>query len=1694
MTLPCNADKLQPLVMASAGRPEMKGFYARDAAERRRLRDVLCDQLSRDLLRLLNDEIQTDFILNVGQTKFKIHKAVLLARAPTFYELVTRQETEEAFTVQNVESSEIQAFLKIVYASLWSVKETEDHVVQMMAVQSCPDHNDEKCSDLQSTTVSAIENTGSICNNKSLALDECPKESYNCGDLSDCDPPSDLGMDLRSLYKHSCCADVTIQIEDQYFHVHRAILCARSSYFAAMLSGCWAETSRELIKIQGLKPADMEVLMHFIYGGIMELPKSTDPGQVLSIADMYGLEGLREVAVYVLKRDYCKFFLKPVVGMQQSVLECLSIAYSLGEEPLYTSCMRWIEKYFVKCWSERSFANLPEDLQKSCFTILVQSLSYRNAAFLLMESDRLISSLPGVKWAEKARSLASDLQAECVRFMVTNFSQIIRSESFANLLQAQGMSSRPYLLEHVFNEIEKSISFQNCSFLFMALDELLNLASKNEMVFTCQIQALRDKLWSFLVQSFYAVRHTEGWKLMRPSDQSRIQAVAFDKGDDRRLAKKPVFTSSQQNRSKIVKSGETATSESKRHSDTYLPNRRKMKSDSLGASGQTTNVSRTASAKGKDDDVKGKDVKKVAVKGSKDPKPTEKTTTAKPKIIVKTKPENNDNTKTESCASKCDTASTSRTVPAGKMGTRPKTSNGSSNPPAKVKTLKKVCKDPASPVKGSVPSMKFTNCNGELSNSSLSSGEQNHEHASADQPNSATSSPHNVTKTLKNSLEVSKELGMGAKSKSTTTKISNESSVKRKVNGAECREVSSSSTKKMSAEGGNDSILQKKKGTKIITANCTALRPKSAPAALTKKQAVPGDGLNLPKSVTSKQAEVKSDTKLVNQSTSADKNGPLNKKTTKTTLASTSKTQSNLQNNKCNGSKSSITNHRESKPKVQINSKTSSLNHRSSQKVSPSAVKNGHQPAVCLGKNLPKSDGSEVPVSLINEDKQADSCQFEEGADHNEGMAVTADASDRCISMCNQESMLQKPNLEHNHCQENNSTASVLLYISNSKEDLTEETNQTKAINADNTGSHEVHFMSLSNEQKPDCKIICDSENSKCADSSSESELCSVKEVERAPKSKEETMTFMEISENTGKNMHSSTNAAESCLQGVSASRQHALNNVGPLMNCASERQIPDYPSDMNITEVIDSHRNYDMKFMGQWSKHSSMLHERESPESESGSASTSSDDIKPRSEDYDAGGSQDDDGSNERGISKCSTMRCHDFLGRSSSDTSTPEELKGYDGSLRIDVKLKKDSSELFRVNSTSDDEGPRKRTEPWQQSDLSRHSAAHTAVCSNVQLSQEIEHLSSSADETEDERSEAENALAKDSPEVAAQPYQGIINLAFDDIADLENEGQRAPDNANFMRSVLLSVDECEELGSDEGDHHTSQVRKAESLTPSDVFEKNNVDGSSALCSGCSQNTEGKPLEKTTEYTSLDAVQLTLEGNSMTVQEVAEAGACKGSNKPTEPEGELKSQARPCHLDLYTEVPCDTQRFCCTKTAKACKSQFLDYQGRDNHAPSTESSNTALPAGHIDDIDSLAQSCMFDHRPPKSLSPIYEMDPGEGIEQRLKTEPRLMDFEFEDQQFVERDWTLLRQLLADHGSDADIINSVPEDLSLAQYLINQTLLLARDNSKSQGKAWGDLSSPFEDSTSVTVTSFSPDECSSPHGEWTILELETHH
>ncbi|XP_065411600.1 BTB/POZ domain-containing protein 8 isoform X2 [Chrysemys picta bellii] len=1806
----------------------------RGAWERQRLKEMVAEQLRQDLGRLLKEEIHADVTFCVGHTLFRAHKAVLLARVPDFFlyctgKQLTNLKDHETFNLENFEPSEFKTFLQVVYSSDKNIREIEEETLRKRVLEPRQTQENESLTSgsLQNTQISGVKCIGSdkttfvnqhfldgaierevVCSPNTE--DEILEASHAEGNAtkpgnSELETASGLGEDLMMLYKKCCCPDINIWIEGNQFQAHRAILCARSSYFAAMLSGSWAESSQEHITLQGINHVEMNVLLYFIYGGMLDFPNKADAGRILSVADMYGLDGLKEVAIYILKRDYCNFFQKPIPGRQQHVLECLAIAHSMEVENLYTACMKWIVKHFVKCWSERSFASLPTELQNNCLTVMIQSLNHKNAASLLMESDRLLGSLPQVKWSETGLALASKLQEECITFIVTNFPHIIESESFHIFLQAQAMSSKPDLLEQVLKAIEKNISIENSCFLLIAVDTLLSSTNVKEMGFTCKIQALRDKLWIFLVQSFYAVRHTESWKLMRPDHQEKIQAAAFDKGDDRRLGKKPVFTSSQLNRritdSVDIRHTSWKVKGKRDYCGSSFTNRDKMKSDGLGASGHTSSTNRnTANKTSKHDDLKGKDSKKTVSKITKDSKTGEKVASPKARAVIKPKIESNGNAKAESLITKQDSersssASGQKNSGSGKgvknqegknSGARPKVLTGSPSVQIKTKPLKKTTgKDSPSLVTETGTFSKSTNSSTDLqiSNEQLDEPKE-------DKP-----------------VDEGK-IYIAMKTKS-VLKLTN-GATNKKANELETNVTTNSVTKKTTVKGYNEQSPQtvlKKKGN--VSGNSTAQqKTKNAPANVAKNQGPQGDSQNSLKSgMAPKQNEGKNMMQNFSQTALSEKQPSSKKKSIKQSQTSAVKATAKIitpPKNQTHSKKGETINSKDPKQKIvtgQPISKAQSSTQRHSRSESPVVQKNVHSPEQkiseqkleqhtftafaiqphdnnkCSPAKQSKCEKSMIECSrgdLLVESWQPDPRKLLDPLENGEYKVETKPF---CTLVRGQN--VPKLNISMQNDMESKQVCEdeieIKYPVDKNKDDgnttefncYTEPSRNAHSVICKNTGQKLP--TSVSEERLKKCKTVCDSAQ-KYLGYSGNSKVCLTQAIEDCVGQNDTLNTEMGINygEDHLPSFSKVTNASNSEQDERKSSKTHVkgfasagqLSDKSALTEYRSATVDSDAaskcftgqvtekcsPKDMDTTETPESHENSETPFVDRWNLSTGVLDPKESPESDTGSATTSSDDIKPRSEDYDAGGSQDDEGSNERGISKCSTMLCHDFLGRSSSDTSTPEELKIYDSSLRIEVKMKKEGSDLFRVNSTSDDEIPRKRPEVWSHQGVLRVNTRENenTTFGSTQFTQEADQVSSSADETEDERSEAENVVESFPPsDPPTQPFQGIVNLAFEDATE-NIESQEFSTTKNFKRSLLLSVDECEELGSDDGDAHAPLQHSIDSPTPSDVFDSVSQEHhEKTYYSRYSLETEDGFLEckqqekdrserlDKSEHFFLDPHSPEIKGKdnqgaSVTEQNCPEKvlsvadSQCsieeqKVNSKNEEineiqqcnklSDNDTKSQERPCHLDLHQrDTNCDMQKKNSAKPVKPCKNQLLTLEGqmRECQRAPTEYTNTDLPAGDIDDCDVLAQTCMYEHRPSKTLSPIYEMDVGEAIEQRMESERDILDVDFEDQQFAEQDWTLLRQLLSEQDSNIDFKNSIPEDLNLAQYLINQTLLLAGDGSKPQGKShvdtfsrWTELMSPLDDSSaSITVASFSSEDCSSPQGEWTILELETHH
>ncbi|XP_010005055.1 PREDICTED: uncharacterized protein KIAA1107-like [Chaetura pelagica] len=1569
-----------------------------------------------------------------------------------------------------------------------------------------------------------------------------------------------LGEDLMMLYKKCCCPDTSICIEGKDFQAHRAILCARSSYFAAMLSGSWAESSQEHITLQGISHAEMSVILHFIYGGILDFPDKVDAGRMLGIADMYGLDGLKEVAIYVLKRDYCNFFQKPVPGKQQPVLECMAIAHSLGVENLYAACMKWVGKHFAKCLSERSFASLPTELQNKCLVMLINSLNHKNAASFLMESDRLINSLPQVKWTEAAVALASRLQEECVMFIVANFLHVVRSEGFSVLLQAQAMSSKPDLLELILNAVEKSINNENSCFLLVAVDTLLDSTNVKEMGFTCRIQALRSKLWVFLVQSFYAVRHTEGWKLMRTDHQQKIQAAAFDKGDDRRLGKKPVFTSSQLKKSITETTGirntfQTEHSKKDCWGDSST-NQDKMKSDGLGASGHTSSTNRsTVNKAAKHEDVKGKDGKKIVSKIAKDSKPGEKAASPKARAVIKTKPENNGHVKVESLLTKQDIEKTSpssgqKNSGSGKglknhegkiAGARPKVLTVTSTVQIKTKPLKK------NTGKESPSLVTVAGTSSKLANSGIDI-----------QPASEQ------TEEAKEDKLVEEGKKQTVKTKS-SVKTSNGITNKKRTE-LEANITTSSVTKKSTGKGCNEQNAQavtKKKGN--VSSNSAAQqKAQNTPTNSPKNQGPQGESPNSLKSgMSPKHNEEKNVLQHLVQTTLPEKHPSAKKKSIKQPQTPVAKVTAKI-TPKTPSKHTEIMNSKDSKLKTPgqpvLKSQSSAQKHSRSE--SPVVQKNAHaSERRSSGQKVEKNMGDAVAgqphdnnqyyspkqneslksvMESSNEDKLLASCQ--------PNKQKLSDPSENVeCKIKSESSLITKETVSKLHSSLQNEMEAKQICgdqtgIKNIEE--TEKDGNTAAFHCHAQSSSDGYsdFTKESNQEATASELVKHSKAEVCTDQSGKLNCETGLNY-----SKNALPNFSQMITDKEDEMSSPQSHMEGFLTAAELTEYKSVTaDLDDVSECSTEqiteKYSPSYTEPIDPTEMPENHENAEIPFVDHWN--TAALDPKESPESDTGSATTSSDDIKPRSEDYDAGGSQDDEGSNERGISKCSTMLCHDFLGRSSSDTSTPEELKIYDSSLKIEVKMKKEGSDLFRVNSTSDDEIPRKRPEIWSHQGSARTNTRESkcSTFGNSQFTQETDQVSSSADETEDDRSEADNVAENFTVSNApTQQFQGIDNLAFEDATE-NDASQGFTKSKNFKRTVLLSVDECEELGSDDrAETHTSRQRSIDSLTPSEVFDsvsqehhekpfysRYSLEMEDGFLDCKQQKDRDNRLDKSgSSLLHLHDTEIAGEENqdaSMTEKNCPEkvysaATLCPGEKQKVNKnemanefhqcnkylDSDAKSQERPCHLDLHQrETTSDVQKSSSAKPVEASKNQILTQEGqvRDSQPATTECANTDLLPGDIDDYDTMAQTCMYEHRPSKTLSPIYEMDVGEAIEQRMDSETAVLDVDFEDQQFAEQDWTLLRQLLSEQDSNIGFKNSVPEDLNLAQCLINQTLFLARDGSNPQGTSqidtfsrWTELMSPLDDSSaSITVASFSSEDCSSPHGEWTILELETHH
>ncbi|KAI5636415.1 BTB/POZ domain-containing protein [Phthorimaea operculella] len=150
---------------------------------------------------------------------------------------------------------------------------------------------------------------------------------------------SRLGQDLLRMFLQEIAPDVVVEVSGRRIKAHKCILSSRCQYFAGILSGGWVESAGNVIVLPPFSYNVVHFALCHIYSGLSTIPDTISIVELATIADMLGLEGLKEAIMFTLKAKYCHHFHRPCQVCTAGVLECFPLSSVYGLDDLYRKCL-----------------------------------------------------------------------------------------------------------------------------------------------------------------------------------------------------------------------------------------------------------------------------------------------------------------------------------------------------------------------------------------------------------------------------------------------------------------------------------------------------------------------------------------------------------------------------------------------------------------------------------------------------------------------------------------------------------------------------------------------------------------------------------------------------------------------------------------------------------------------------------------------------------------------------------------------------------------------------------------------------------------------------------------------------------------------------------------------------------------------------------------------------------------------------------------------------------------------------------------------------------------------------------------------------------------------------------------------------------------------------------------------------------
>ena len=454
------------------------------------------EKLQHDVQKLFKDPQYCDVILVSQSNELPVHSVIIEARFPEFYKYIQDQPESRKINVTEMPFAELERWVKTLYSH-------------------------------ENINRSLIEEMFPLNRENSEKVSTATREAVS------------LSSDLLSILIQSGTGDVEFLVGGKTVGSHKAILAARSDYFAAMFSSSWREASQKSsISIPDVSYELFVAVLKFIYGAnqdILSFPAS----QVLQLADMYGMQDLVDLIVVHLKITKCHLFHKPCTHCIPQVYQCLKLCEAFYHTKKFQSqCLQWISKNFQKTLACRQFPLMPDRFQKEVQQEIRKEVSSSTVPPIMwLKCNTLIASLNNLNtsWTETVLKFAGEIREICLNVIVENFPTICEMPTIMMFVKEINNSSS--LLEQFLNEILEKLTVRNCCYIFQSLQKILaTVMAMDESESHCNrfdseiLQVIKECLRrceKFIVGRIGPVSQTKAWKDIPLSKQQELKSKAF---------------------------------------------------------------------------------------------------------------------------------------------------------------------------------------------------------------------------------------------------------------------------------------------------------------------------------------------------------------------------------------------------------------------------------------------------------------------------------------------------------------------------------------------------------------------------------------------------------------------------------------------------------------------------------------------------------------------------------------------------------------------------------------------------------------------------------------------------------------------------------------------------------------------------------------------------------------------------------------------------------------------------------------------------------------------------------------------------------------------------------------------------------------------------------------------------------------